>query len=346
MHDASTMPDRLAAFLSERLGTTATVVHYEAMVGGYSRLMARARVEWADGRSELVVLRGDPPPGQAMMETDRDLEWALLAALRDADAVRTPTARHYDHSGEHLGTKCIVIDHVDGQTLQALLNSDVDGRDRARHTVDLVDTLATIHAVEPDRMAPALTAPADWDTYLGGLIDRFRLAEAAHVEADPFLRYVAAWLDANRPPPLPLRLVHGDYQPANLLVGPDGHHHVVDWELAHIGDPREDLGYYNVYAAALGPNLLMEDPEAFLARYRERTGFDEEAVNLQTVAYFSSIAAMTVFGQILAGAAAMALGNNAGIMTTYTLNALMLGHENFMAGCPLPDHANAGQEAP
>ena len=152
----------------------------------------------------------------------------------------------------------------------------------------------------------------------------------------PVLRYVAAWLDAHRPPPLPLCLVHSDFQPANIMVDGSGQHLLVDWELAHIGDPREDIGYYNVYSSALGPNLLMADPDGFLARYRKQTGLTEETINMATLAYFSSLAAITVYSQILRGAAAMYQGLNAGLMTTYTINALTIGHHNFLSGCTPP----------
>jgi aminoglycoside phosphotransferase (APT) family kinase protein len=120
------------------------------------------------------------------------------------------------------------------------------------------------------------------------------------------------------------------------MVDNSGRHLLIDWELAHIGDPREDLGYYNVYSAASGPSLLMVDPEGFLARYREQTGFTEETVNMATLVYFSSLAAITVYGQILRGADAMYQGANGGLMTTYTLNALTIGHSNFLSGCTQP----------
>ena len=181
-----------------------------------------------------------------------------------------------------------------------------------------------------------LAEPPSWDEYLSGLIDKFRQTDAAHVESMPILRYVASWLDANRPPPLPMSIVHSDFQPSNVMVGTDGSHHLIDWELTHLGDPREDLGYYVTYSAALGPSLFLSDPEAFLARYREQTGFSEEAVNMATVSYFSTLSAITIYGQILAGGGAMALGLNSGLMTTYTLNALTIGHSNFLAGCTAP----------
>lgn len=340
MHVADEMPERLGAFLSAQdPDRTATVDRYEAMVGGYSRLMAKAEVTWSDGAQETLVLRGDPPPGKAMMETSRDAEWALLSALTSARSLPMPAARFYDSTGESLGTKCIVIDHVTGRSLQQHLNECSPDTGYGSHPLDLVDTMASVHTVDVAAVSGVLEVPTDWDTYIGGLIDRYRQADASHVEAMPFLRYVASWLDANRPAPLPLRLVHSDFQPANIMVTPDGSHQVIDWELAHIGDPREDLGYYNVYSSASGPNLFMLDPDGFLTRYRERTGFGEDAVNLQTVAYFSSLAAITVYAQILLGAGAMAQGANAGLMTTYTLNALTVGHTNFMAGCTPP---NAG----
>jgi aminoglycoside phosphotransferase (APT) family kinase protein len=333
MHDPATMPHRLASFLSQHdTGRTATVVAYDSMVGGYSRLMARADIEWSDGTAETVVLRGDPPAGKAMMETDRDTEYALLRVLGDTNAITMPLVRHYDRSGDHLGTKCIVLDHIAGGSLQSALN-EAPADARRRHAHDLVDTLARIHTIDVDSLGDTLPRPPSWDGYLGDLIDRFRQADRDHVESVPFLRFVAAWLDAHRPPPLPLRVVHSDFQPANIMIGGGGEHFVIDWELAHIGDPREDLGYYNVYSSASGPNLFMDDPEGFLQRYRQRTGFSEEAVNMQTMAYFSSLAAITVYAQVLRGAGGMAVGHNGGLMTTYTINALTVGHGNFMAGC-------------
>ena len=333
MQDVEQMPDKLAAFLTGRDGVrTARVIGYETMVGGYSRLMARADVEWSDGTRDSLVLRGDPPPGRALIETSRDAEYALLRSLTDAATIAMPAVRHYDPTGDDLGTKCIVLDYVDGTSLQSLLHATPSG-EHARHAADLVDTLARIHSLDTGAVAAVLAVPTDWNEYLGGLIDRFRQADAAHVESVPFLRFVAAWLDAHRPPPLPLRVVHSDFQPANIMVTRNGEHLMIDWELTHIGDPREDLGYYNVYSSALGPNLFTIDPEGFLARYRERTGFSEAAVNMSTMAYFSSLAAITVYAQILAGLGAMATGNNSGLMTTYNMNALSIGHSNFLAGC-------------
>lgn len=47
-------------------------------------------------------------------------------------------------------------------------------------------------------------------------------------------------------------LVHGDFRNGNLIIGPEGLRGVLDWELAHIGDPREDLGWICVNSWRFG----------------------------------------------------------------------------------------------
>jgi aminoglycoside phosphotransferase (APT) family kinase protein len=150
------MPSRLGSFLTARAGQEATVVSYEPMIGGYSRLMARAEVRWKDGRTETLVLRGDPPPGKAMMETDRDVEWALLQSLTQASSIPMAKALHYDGTGSELGTKCIVLDFVEGSSLQTLLNGCDPAQGYGRHTFDLVDTMARVHRIDPNDVGSAI----------------------------------------------------------------------------------------------------------------------------------------------------------------------------------------------
>src|SRR4051794_9733183 len=122
MKDVSAMPARLAAFLeANEPGRTVAIDRYEIMTGGYSRVMARAAVRWGDGTAETLVLRGDPPAGEAMLETDRDAEWAVLQSLTALGTVPMPAARYYDAHAEHLGTKCIVLDCAPGPSLYSLI---------------------------------------------------------------------------------------------------------------------------------------------------------------------------------------------------------------------------------
>jgi aminoglycoside phosphotransferase (APT) family kinase protein len=109
----------------------------------------------------------------------------------------------------------------------------------------LADLLPAVHAVDVERFEAALgPTPAD---PAACEIDRWsQEIERARRESQPGLAYLAAWLDEQRPPPPPRpALVHGDFRPANVLVGDDGRiTALLDWEFAHLGDPAEDLGWY------------------------------------------------------------------------------------------------------
>jgi aminoglycoside phosphotransferase (APT) family kinase protein len=47
-------------------------------------------------------------------------------------------------------------------------------------------------------------------------------------------------------------LVHGDFRHGNLIIGSEGLRAVLDWELAHLGDPMEDLGWICVNSWRFG----------------------------------------------------------------------------------------------
>jgi len=65
----------------------------------------------------------------------------------------------------------------------------------------------------------------------------------AFAEPRPALEIGLRWLAGHQPAPAADALVHGDFRTGNLMVGADGLHGVLDWELAHCGDPRQDLGW-------------------------------------------------------------------------------------------------------
>ena len=162
MLDEAGMPGKLEAFLAmSEAGRTATCRSYEAMSGGYSRAMARAEVEWDDGTSETLVLRGDPPPEQALLHTDRDSEWALLASLSEHGDVPMPAARYYDATGQHLGTKCIVLEFCTGPSLQSVIEQAGDGN-LGDHPSSFVAAMAQIHTAPVEALAEAIERPLNW----------------------------------------------------------------------------------------------------------------------------------------------------------------------------------------
>lgn len=327
MDDTQVMPERLEAFLAaaEPSATDIAVSSYDPIAGGYSRLMARFEVNWTrDGRQEIrnFVLRGDPPADRDGFRTDRQAEWELLAHLTEVGDVAMPAARYFCSRGE-VGTPAIVIDYFQSTSLLSYLH---DRDDLTAENIRLAEMAAAIHRVDPAALPASMPRPADYQSYLTGQIGLWAAMERAHPESDPFLRYVGAWLDAHRPAPVPLTLVHGDFQSANLLVSPDGEWAVVDWEFARIGDPREDLGYFRAVAGVAPPDLIGANEAAFCARYRELTGLSEEQLNPITLGYFTVLGTVTILGQIVAQKAALARGESHSIMGYYVDNAVSFGH--------------------
>ena len=178
---------------------------------------------------------------------------------------------------------------------------------------------------------PRSSTPATGTRYLDSAIDIYARAEQEIADSSPVIRYVAAWLRAHRPPPVPLALVHGDFQPGNILVAEGRPPVVIDWEFGRIGDPREDIGYYS--GSPLPNSLYTADPEAFLAEYRSATGFTEEQVNPEVMEYFFILGMAELFVQMMQGADALSRGEPRGIMSTFLVNSLSYFHDKYLEIC-------------
>jgi aminoglycoside phosphotransferase (APT) family kinase protein len=318
MPEPTMTPEALERFLaSVEPGRRAAVTAFRPITGGYSRLSAVADVGWDDGATQRVVLRGDPAPGDGVFVSDRDAEWRTLRALSRARAVPVARPRWYDATGEFFGTKCIVFDFFAGRSLQDVLRQAGDDSAPGRMFVDAV---AQIHATPLDALGDAVERPGSWDDYVDGVLELYRAVDREVSESSPVLRYASALLVRHRPAPVPFTLVHGDCQPSNVLVAESGEHIVIDWEFAHIGDPREDLGYYS--QIPMPPNVYHLDPQSFLARYREQTGLSEEQVNPDTVQYFLVIGMAHLLAQILRALDAVSRGETRGVMATYLISAV------------------------
>ena len=326
--DAQRLQEFLAAVEPDR---GATVLSAEPIPGGYSRDTVMAEVQWADGTTERLVLRGDPPVEGSVFRSDRDREWTLLTALADVPTLRIPRPRYYDATGEHLGTPCIVSEAIPTSSMQAFLESGPD-LEQARR--DFIGIVASIHTTPIDAIAGTVERPASWDAHIDrlmGIYDRIIEKARAHGDSDPVLRYVRRKMRANRPPAVPLGLVHGDAQPGNFLLPEGEPAAIIDWEFGHVGDPRQDLGYY--LQIPMPPHLYHPDPEGFLAIYRELTGYTEEQVNPQVVRYFMLLGMVHLLEQMIDAAEAVARGEHRGILGTYLLGSITHFRNLFLDIC-------------
>jgi aminoglycoside phosphotransferase (APT) family kinase protein len=188
----------------------------------------------------------------------------------------------------------------------------------------LAEAAAAIHQVDISHAPPALALPTSWDDYVDGQIELLLRIERDHSEPLPVLRYLGRWLAKNKPPPISLGLVHGDFEAPNLLVAEDNSFRIVDWETAKVGDPREDLGWFHMMGSSMvPPDLIGRDTDSFCSRYRELTGVGEEVLNPAVLSYFGVFGAISNLNVCLSFLGDLERGETRGLFATYMPRVLL-----------------------
>lgn len=274
---------RLERFLAER-GVTSGPITAEGIGDGHSNLTFLV----SDGTNHVVVRRPPPPPVPSGAH-DMLREARLVAALEGSDV---PVAKVLatSQSGEVIDVPFYVMSYVAGpvvttHTPDALATYS----DRRSIGLALVDTLAALHAV-------------DWrGAGLGDIgrpegFNERHLKRMGQLVADgdgrPPAEFASifAWLAANVPPESGASIIHNDFRLGNVILGADAPGRIIavlDWELATIGDPLFDLGYFlasypvageaHTPTAELGLALLEEGyptRDELAQRYAADTGAD------------------------------------------------------------------------
>lgn len=257
----------LAGSLRTVLGAT-EVSDPVRLSGGASRETFRFV---ADGRP-LILQRQ-----RRGSEQDMGLEAAVLRAARRG-GVPVAEVLAADTDPSVLGAPFMVLSAVDGETIARKLLRDAEyAGARASFATQAADALARLHSIDPAE-APGL---ADTDQ-----VARFREVLDVLGQPHPTFELVFRWLEANRPPASPPAIVHGDFRLGNLIIGTDGLRAVIDWELAHLGDPAEDLGWLCVKAWRFGaapPVAGMGEYTALLDAYRAAGG---RAIDRETLRWW------------------------------------------------------------
>jgi len=224
----------LAAQLADVLGTSA-ITGLVRLSGGASRETWRFA---ADGRP-LILQRQRSGDGR-----DMGVE---ASVLRAAGAAGMPVASVVAADAEPsspLGASFMVMTAVEGETIaRKILRDDEFTEARRLLPAQLGAALAQLHAVAVDT-APGLVEQ-DQIGYYRDMLDTLG-------QPHPAFELAFRWLEQHRPVSPRRAIVHGDFRLGNVIVGPDGLRAVLDWELAHLGDPMEDLGWLCVKAWRFG----------------------------------------------------------------------------------------------
>lgn len=231
--------------MTERLSKDAIATRLAALplggaIGDVALLTGGASMEtWAfRAGSDALILRRrgasvDDHPGR---KPPLEREAAVIAAAV-AGNVPAPEVIYVCKPADDLG-EAYIMRRVAGETLgRRIAHDPAFVGARARLARQCGEALARIHAVPPPPGLDTLDAA----TTLANYEATWRASGAVR----PAIEAAFRWLERRLPEEsVPARLVHGDFRNGNLMVDADhGLVAVLDWELAHVGDPAEDLGW-------------------------------------------------------------------------------------------------------
>jgi aminoglycoside phosphotransferase (APT) family kinase protein len=247
--------------LEARLGRRVTAM--QLVPGGASK---EAWAVDADGERLLVrrALEGVIHEGTLPLEH----EFQVLEAAAEA-GVKVP--RPVAYLGELGGREAFAMDFVEGETIGRRIVRDPP----AGLETQLAEELAKIHEIPPDRLP-----------FLGSsdVVERFEHELDSVGEPHPALEYGLWWLRERRPEPLADVVSHGDFRLGNIVVSERGLESVLDWEFAHLSDPREDVAWPIVRAWRFGADDRrlggIGEVGPYLERYAKRTGREIEEADL------------------------------------------------------------------
>lgn len=225
-------PDQVAALIG------APVTRLEALSGGASSATYAVDAVRGDGTPWPLILQcaatgSVPEGGLPRADQARLQQIAFAAGLPVAEVVRVLTPD--DGLGEGF-----VMARLPGEALASKWLKLPDyAAARQRLTQQCAEVLAKLHQL-PLSAAAGLALPGGSTAEaLGRMFANYRRFGVD----SPVFDLAFAWLKERVSDRPATQIVHGDFRSGNLLVAPDGLVAVLDWELAHLGDGHEDLGW-------------------------------------------------------------------------------------------------------
>ena len=234
---------RLDAVIANHLPGCDGLIAVERLSGGASQETYRIRAKAGAGERLLAMRRapgGLPPQPEATgVHPGLAVEARLMQAARSV-GVPEPEVFHVLEEADGLG-EGFLMEWLDGEALGArIVRSPAFEAVRPKLAFECGRILARIHAI--DLQATGLDQALDTITpaeFLEQTWERYRQFPTPQ----PMIDYAGRWLMDHLPDTPPLTLVHNDFRNGNFMIDGQGIIAVLDWEVAHIGDPMRDLGW-------------------------------------------------------------------------------------------------------
>ena len=314
---------RLASYIAGKMPEADVAVsNLERVAGGASRETYRFVLHWTEGggaHHRKMILRRDPPA--SLIDTERRVEFEAYRAFRNS-SVPVPEMLWLEESSRALDHPFFIAEEIAGhQASPQVLFSGVFDAVLGKVATRKWTILGEIAKADPrvlklNRVMPIPALDACWSRELDhweALIDKDA------VEPLPITRAAIRWLRANPPPPAQkLSVVHGDFRTGNFLYDAEGEiHGVLDWEMAHLGDPLEDLGWslqpvWSFGRPGLAGGLVAQDEAIAIWERASGLTADRDALHWWTL--FNCVKGQGIW---VGSAAAFATGGNKAPIMVY-----------------------------
>jgi aminoglycoside phosphotransferase (APT) family kinase protein len=188
--------------------------------------------------AQALILRREPLNGRRVDgSVGVGNEPSILSRCLSA-GVPVPKVIHVLSEEEGLGVGFIMTRAMGEVIPKKLLTQERFARVRPRLAYRFGEILAAIHSADVTGFASLVSMDGR------EAVDYQKARLAQYQIENPVFALAIVWLEDNVPPhPITRCLVHGDFRTGNIMIEPEGVTAILDWELAHIGDPMEDLGW-------------------------------------------------------------------------------------------------------
>ncbi|HTK80221.1 MAG TPA: phosphotransferase family protein [Rhizomicrobium sp.] len=240
------LSQKLQRYLAEKLGASdLRVTNLSRIPGGASRETYRFRARYSDAnvaKDRALILRRDPPA--SLIDTDRTTEFRAYQAFhRLGLPVPEPIALETDNSP--LDRPFFIMEEIENCSVASILLPDPYSSYREKVGEQFFSILGRIAAADPDEIGLGDLEGARECCWQHETERWERVIDEDEREPQPIARAAIRWLKRNPPPPAQkISIVHGDYRTGNFLYDAEGSiRAILDWEMAHLGDPLEDLAW-------------------------------------------------------------------------------------------------------
>ena len=148
--------------------------------------------------------------------------------------------------GEEIG-EGYVMEAIPGETIPRKILRDAKfSTAREKLPFEIGKSLAKIHQTQLDDLKAL-----DQVTFSDSLEKLFQVYLSFN-QSQPVFDLAFKWLEAQELTDYGNVLVHGDFRFGNFIISEENLESIIDWELAHIGNPMEDLGWLCVRSWRFG----------------------------------------------------------------------------------------------